>query len=84
MKAVLRATVVPRIGQRTDHFRVLHNRARPAVEQQQRPRVGLFGTLVDEVNVHAINGGFELIELVQPSLLSTPVVLVAPIVDQRF
>jgi hypothetical protein len=71
-------------GQRADHVHVFHDRAWPAVEQQQRSSVRLFGTLMDEVNVDAVDESFELIELIQPLLLRPPVVLVAPVVGQGF
>ncbi len=67
------------VGQWTDQVRKLHERAGPAVHQQERHRVLVRGPFVDEVHVDAVDVGLEVVELVEPSLLSAPVESVLPI-----
>jgi hypothetical protein len=71
-----------RIGERTDHVEELDDRARPSMRDDHREGVGLGRALVDEVDVGAVDGGEEVVELVQPGLGGAPVVRVAPVRDE--
>ena len=72
--------VRPRVRERFDHVDELDDRARPAVCHDQRERVRLGRTDVEEVDVLAIDRGRELGEPVQPGLPRAPVVAVQPAV----
>jgi hypothetical protein len=54
------AAVGPRIGERVDDVQELHDRAGPAVGQEQRQGVGFGGADVQEVEVGPVDGGGEL------------------------
>ena len=80
VERVLGVTAVQfRIRQSRDDVEELHDRAGPAVHDQQRERVGVRGSRVDEVDRLAVDAGAEVVELVEPRLLGAPVVLVAPV-----
>src|SRR5439155_2492175 len=57
----------------------LYDRTRPAVRDDKWQRIWMFGTNVDEVNVHAINLGDELRQGVQFGFYLAPVVICRPI-----
>ena len=73
------AAVRPRVGQRADHVEELDERARPAVDEQQRGRVRLGRPDVQEVDRLAVDLGGELRVLVQPASCLAPVVAVDPV-----
>ncbi len=85
MKGVLGlAPVGHGIGQRPDDLVKLVHRPRPAVDDHERQRGLFLGPHVDEVDVQAVNGCRELVELVQLSLVGLPVVLLAPVGNEVF
>src|SRR4029077_14835716 len=61
----------------------LHDRSRPSVRENDRERVPVRRAHVDEVNAEPVDLGAVLWEGVEASLEPTPVVLVAPVRDQR-
>ena len=63
------AAVGARVGQRADDVQELHDRAGPAVGQDQRQRVRLGRAHVQEVDVLPVDLGGELRQLVQPRLV---------------
>src|SRR5260370_3790921 len=71
------------IGERPDDLHELHDRSRPSVRENDRQRVPVRGAHVDEVNAEPVDLGAVLWEGVEASLEPAPVVLVAPIGDQR-
>src|SRR4030095_11291956 len=66
------------VGQPRDDVEKLHDRAGPAVHEKQRKGVGTSGASVDEMDRLAIDPGAEVREMIEPRLLGSPVVLVAP------
>src|SRR4029453_17993467 len=72
------------VGERADDVQELHDRAGPAVGEEQRQGVGFGGADVEEVDVLPVDGGDELGEPVEPGLLLAPVVAVGPVGGQRF
>ena len=72
-----------RVGQRADRVEQLDHRARPAVGHDQRQRVLVRRGDVDEVDLHAVDLGDELRQLVQPRLDAPEVVLVQPVAGKR-
>ena len=84
MEGVLLATAVGgRIGEWTDDFEQLDDRAWPAVrhDQRQRVRVGRFH--VDEVDVQPVELGLELWQRVESRFTLAPVVLGRPEAGER-
>lgn len=82
MKGILSAaTVGDRVGERPDHFVKFHERSGPAMTEYQWQGIGVLRSLVNKVNVEAVDVGFELLELIEPALLRTPIESVAPIPD---
>ena len=71
-----------RVGERPDHVEELDERARPAVREDERERVGLGRARVEEVHAGAVDLGEEVVELVEARLASAPVVVVAPVGDE--
>jgi hypothetical protein len=67
------------IGQRIDDLQLLDDRAGPAVIDDQRQRVLMLRTNVNEVNVQPVDLGDELRQGVQCRLALAPVVLRRPI-----
>ena len=67
------------IRQRIDDLQLLDDRAGPAVRDDQRQRVRLLRTHVDEVNVDPIDRGDELRQGVELRLARAPVVLGSPV-----
>ncbi len=73
------AAVRRRVGERADHVEELHDRARPAVQEQQRGGVRLGGAQVQELHAGSVDRGDELGEGVERRLVSPPVVLGSPV-----
>ena len=71
------------IGQRIDDLHLLDDRAGPSVRDDQRQRIFVFRTDVNEVNVQPIDLGDELRQGVQFCLDLAPVVLCRPIARER-
>src|SRR4029077_20712737 len=61
----------------------LHDRSRPSVRENDRERVPVRRAHVDEVNAEPVDLGAVLWESGEASLEPVPVVLVAPVSDQR-
>ena len=70
--------------ERADELHELHDRAGPAVGDDQRQRARLGRPDVHKVHVLAVDDGGELGELVQPGLVGAPVVIGAPVGGQVF
>ena len=68
-----------RIGQRIDDLQLLDDRAGPPVRDDDRQRVRMFRTNVDEMNVQPVDRRDELRQGVQPRLDLAPVVIRLPI-----
>src|SRR5437899_978292 len=84
MERVLRLPpVAGGIAERPDDLHELHERSRPSVRENDGQRVPVRGAHVDEVNAEPVDLGAVLREGVQASLELAPVVLVAPVGDQR-
>src|SRR5258705_10490769 len=67
------------IGQWIDDLQLLDDRPGPAVRDDERQRIVVFRTDVDEMNVESVDLGDELRQGVQPGLALAPVVLGRPI-----
>ena len=67
------------IGQWIDDLQLLDDRARPAVIDDQRQRVLMLRTDVNEVDVEPVDLGDELRQGVQPGLARAPVVVGHPV-----
>ena len=67
------------IGQRFDNLHLLDDRARPSVRDDERQRMLMFRTNVNEMNVQPIDLGDELWQGVQSRLHLPPVVFRPPI-----
>src|SRR4029077_18683704 len=66
-----------------DALHELHDRSRPSVRENDRQRVLVRGTHVNEMNANPVDLSTVLREGIEASLEPAPVVLVAPIDDQR-
>src|SRR5918993_4346287 len=83
MECVLRAPAVCGwIGEWTDDLQLLDDRAGPSVVDDERQRVFVFRTNVDEVDVEPVDLGDELRQGVQLRLALAPIVLRRPIVGE--
>ena len=71
------------IGQRIDDLHLFGDRAGPSVRDDQRQRIFVFRTDVNEMNVQPIDLGDELRQGVQFCLDLAPVILCRPIARQR-
>ena len=71
-----------RVGQRLDDLQLLDDRAGPAVRDNQRQRVLMLGTDVQEVNVDAIDLGDELRIRIDPRFHLAPVVFMGPVLRE--
>jgi hypothetical protein len=71
-----------RVGERADQVGEFHDRAGPAVQQQQRRGLRLGGADVQEVQLRAVDGGTELGVGVEGGLVRPPVVLRGPVGGQ--
>src|ERR1700683_4440048 len=67
------------IGKRFDDFHLLDDRAGPAVRDDERQRVFMLRTDMDEMNVQSVDLGDELRQSVQSCLALAPIVFGAPI-----
>src|SRR5712664_40520 len=84
MERVLRPTpVAGGIAERADDLHKLNDRSRPSVRENDRQRVLLRGTHVDEMNAKPVDLGPVLREGVDASLKAAPVILVAPVANER-
>jgi hypothetical protein len=68
-----------RIGKRSDDLQDLHDRARPAVGDDQRQGTGLRRADVDAVNAGTVDRGGELRERVEMRLVRPPVICGPPV-----
>ncbi len=76
------AAVAGGIHEQIADLHELEKRSRPAVDQDDRHRVGRARSPVHEVDVEAVNPGLELRQLVEAALLRPPVVAIAPVGGQ--
>src|SRR6266481_610620 len=67
------------IGERIDNLQLLDNRPGPSVRDDERQRIFMFRTNVNEMNVQPIDLGDEIWQGVQSCLALAPVVVRAPI-----
>ncbi|MCZ7566403.1 MAG: hypothetical protein M5U08_23525 [Burkholderiales bacterium] len=72
-----------RIGEHRDQLEELHDRAGPAVQEQERHRVRSAALLVDEMQVGAGDRNGELAQGVQPRFLRAPVESLVPVFRER-
>src|SRR5215218_7131153 len=72
-----------RIGQWIDDLQLLDDRAGPPVQDDERQRILMLRTNVDEMNVEAVDLGDEVREGLQPLLALAPVVLFRPVARER-
>ena len=85
VECVLGTAAVGRwIGQRLDHLVKLHERAGPAVDDDQRQGVWPLSAPMNEMDVEAVDLRLELLEPVEPTFLRTPIERVPPIGDEVF
>ncbi len=71
------------IGQWLNDLQRLDDRARPSVGNDERQRVLVFRTNVDEMNIEAVDAGDELRQGIEPRLDFAPVVFGGPIARER-
>src|SRR5690349_18741453 len=71
------------IAERADDLHELYDRSRPSVRENDRQRVLLRGTHMDEMNANPVDLGPVLREGVDASLKAAPVILVAPVGNER-
>ena len=76
------ASVSGGVTERSSQVEVLEDRHRPAMGADERQRVGLGGTHVDEVDLLPVDRRRELGIGVQPGLVRAPVEACAPVVDE--
>jgi hypothetical protein len=76
------ATVGGRVGQRADGLQQFDDGAGPAMRHDQRQRVRVRRTHVDEVDVHPVDLGRELRQRVQPRLHPAQVVVGRPVAGE--
>ncbi len=74
--------VCRRIGKRIDDLQLLDDRAGPSVRDDERQRIFMFRTNVNEMNVQPIDLGDELRQGVQFCLTLAPVVICHPVVRE--
>ena len=80
MESVRLARAVRRgIGKRIDDLQLLDDRSGPSVRDDERQRLFMLGTNVNEMNVQPIDLGDELRQGVQPRLAFAPIVIRPPI-----
>src|SRR5262249_23762900 len=80
MEGVRRACAMRRgIGQWLDNFQLLDDRAGPSMRDDERQRIFMFGTNVNEMNVQPINLGHEVRYGLQFRFAFAPVVIRRPI-----
>src|SRR5918997_4873170 len=84
MERVLRARAMcRRIGQWIDDLQLLDDRAGPSVRDDERQRIFMFRTNVNEMNVEPVDLGDEVRQGLQLLLDLAPVVLLRPIARER-
>src|SRR5258706_13585616 len=84
MERVLRPSAVGGgIAERADDLHELHDRSRPSVRENDRQRVLMRRAHVNEMNTKPIDLGPVLREGVDASLTAAPVILVAPVRNER-
>ena len=71
-----------RVGQRTDHVKKFDHRARPAMGQDQRPRVAMRGAYMQKVDTQITDGRAELRISVEPVGDPVHVVVARPVAGQ--
>ena len=71
-----------RIGERADDFQLLDDRAGPSVRDDERQRVLMLRTNVNEMNVQPIDFGDEIRQGVQLGLDLAPIVICRPIAGE--
>ncbi len=71
------------IGQRLDDLHLLDDRAGPSVRDDERQRVLVLRTHVNEMNVQPVDLGDELRQGVQPRFARAPVILGCPVARER-
>ena len=71
------------IGERIDDLHLFGDRTGPPVGNDQRQRIFVFGTYVNEMNVQSVDLGNELRQGVEFCLDLAPVVLCRPISSER-
>src|SRR5918998_5340464 len=72
-----------RIGQWIDDLKLLDDRSGPSVRNDERQRILMFRTDVNEMNVQPIDLGDEVREGLQLLLALAPVVLLRPVARER-
>ena len=75
------STVSFGVGQRTNHVKEIHKRARVAVQQQHRRRILMGRADMYEVNCLSIDLSEEVGELIHPGLLGSPIKRGSPVLD---
>jgi len=70
------------IGERIDDLQLLDDRARPPMRDDDRQRIFMFRTNVNEMDVQSVDFGDELRQGVQPRLHLAPVVAGHPVVRE--
>src|SRR3982074_3469324 len=70
------------IGQRTDDLQLLDDRAGPSVRDDERQRIFMFGTNVNEMNVEPVDLGDEIRYGVQLRLDLAPIIIFRPIAGE--
>src|SRR5262249_11945096 len=84
MERILRPSpVAGGIAERADDLHELYDRSRPSVRENDRQRVLLRGTHMDEMNANPVDLSPVLREGVDASLKAAPVILVAPVSNER-
>jgi hypothetical protein len=81
-RVVCAAAVCHRVAERADDLQHLDDGAGPAVRDDERQRVLVRGPDVDEVDVEAVDLGYELRQGVQPRLQPPEVVLGPPVASE--
>lgn len=76
------ATVCSRVGEWCDDLHELDGGTGPTVSDQDRQRIGIRRTVMDEVDRQAVDVGDELVEAVQAAFPFTPVVAMPPVIGQ--
>jgi hypothetical protein len=72
------------VGQGLDDFQLLDDRAGPSVADDERQRILMLRTYVEEVDVQTVDLGDELREGVESRLALAPVVLGRPVARERW
>ena len=73
-----------RIGQRLDHLVELNHRARPAVGDDQRHGLRVWGAHVQEMNVEPVDLSSELRKAVEQRFATAPIIVLSPVLADLF